>query len=469
MGRINRRVFLGGAATPFIHVPGKAARERPNVLIFMTDDHGAWATGAYGCPSILTPNLDVLAAGGVRFTRAYAATPVCSPSRMTYMTGRLPSTHGVQDWLRPVDSFGEKSRRWLEGQPTWSEALAKAGYHLGMVGKWHMGHDEWIQAGFEHWRTIPGGGGRYKDPKWSAGHGRRMMTIGYKTDQVGDRAIDFLTHAKEPFGLLVPFYAPHTPYNYQPERYREPYANSKFPCFPDEPMNPWQNPGLARLHGSRNAKWAYSSLITGMDHNVGRIVSYLQRTKRYDNTLIIFTADQGWNAGQHGVWGKGNGTIPFNMFEQSIHVPMIWHHAARLPTAKTLNPMVSSYDFLPTLLDYLGIEAPRDPKRVGHSYAGFLRGETPQWKNRLYFEYCYVRGVRTENLKYIERTAEWPSELYDLEADPGEKRNLIDENSYAKRLRSLRADLAGFFERTGAPPIEDWRSTTEQHLTVYRR
>jgi arylsulfatase A-like enzyme len=157
------------------------------------------------------------------------------------------------------------------------------------------------------------------------------------------------------------------------------------------------------------------------------------------------------------------------MYEESIRVPMIWDHPGRIAAGQTPAPMVSSYDYFPTLLDYLGIRAPRDPKRVGRSYAGFLRGQTPRWINRLYFEYSFVRAVRTETLKYVERTREWPSELYDLEADPGETKNLIEDAGYGRRLGSLREELRRFFSRAGAPPIEQWRSTTRQELTVYTR
>ena len=131
--------------------------------------------------------------------------------------------------------------------------------------------------------------------------------------------------------------------------------------------------------------------------------------------------------------------------------------------------MVSSYDFFHSILDYLGISAPPDPHRIGASYVPFLRGQSPAWRNRLYFEYEYVRGIRTENLKYVERTKEWPSELYDLEADPGETRNAINDPRHRKQAAALRAELDGFFESQGAPPIEDWRSTVKQkELTVYK-
>jgi arylsulfatase A-like enzyme len=130
--------------------------------------------------------------------------------------------------------------------------------------------------------------------------------------------------------------------------------------------------------------------------------------------------------------------------------------------------MVASYDYFPTLLDYLGLPPHKDPKLPGHSYAPFLRGKSPKWRNRIYFEYSYMRGMRTETLKYVERTKEWPSELYDMETDPGEKKNVIADPAYQKEAAALRGELDGFFEASGAPPIEEWRKTTRQKLSTYR-
>ncbi|HZT29277.1 MAG TPA: sulfatase-like hydrolase/transferase [Bryobacteraceae bacterium] len=461
---IRRRDLLAG----MLAAPARPARHT-NVVFCMTDDHGAWAMGSYGCPEIHTPNLDQLAAGGVRFTRAYACTPVCSPSRMSYMTGLIPSQHGVQDYLIASDSSGPTSHRFLEGHLTYSEVLARHGYTLGMCGKWHMGEDDKAQAGFTWWCTVPGGGGPYWDQEFVK-NGQRAVIPGFKTDIAVDAALEFLDRYHDrPFFLQVPFYAPHTPYDRQPERDRQWYAGSRFSCFPDLPVNPNLNKEMRSVWGKAESKLAYSALISGVDYNVGRILRRLEQHGVRENTLVIFTADQGWNAGHHGVWGKGNGTVPFNMFEESLRVPLIWNHPGRIPAGQTLAPLVSSYDFFPTILDYLGVPAPKDAKRVGRSYADFLRGRHPEWRNRLYFEYAYVRGIRTENLKYVERTREWPSELYDLEADPGETRNRIADPAYGAQLKGLRVDLQNFFQRAGAPPIEEWRSTTRQQLHVYPR
>src|SRR5215471_11706433 len=282
--QLSRRQFMAGAATtpPLLSKPEK----RINVVFFMTDDHGAWAASPYGCAEMHTPNLERLASGGTRFTRAFSCTPVCSPSRMTYLTGLIPSQHGVQDWLLPEDSYGSGSRRFQEGHTTYSEVLAKHGYTLGLVGKWHMGDDDQAQSGFTYWASVPGGGGTYENPEFVK-NGRKIQYKGYKTDAVGDFAIEFLDQYHDrPFFLQAPFYAPHTPFNYQPETYRRWYNDSKFPCFPDEPMNPWQNAGLANNHGNRASKHAYSALITGMDHNLGRIVKRLEELGVRDNTLV---------------------------------------------------------------------------------------------------------------------------------------------------------------------------------------
>ncbi len=459
---LNRRSFL--AASAAAAAPAIGASRRTNVVMFMTDDHGAWATGTYGCAGIHTPNIDRLAATGARFTRAFASTPVCSPSRMTYMTGALPSHHHVQDWLIPADSFGPSSRPWLSGFRTYSEVLAENGYTLGMCGKWHMGNDDKAQAGFSYWATVPGGSGPYADPEFVV-NGERKRVSGFKTDIQTDFALDFLdrNHTK-PFYLYVPFYAPHTPYNFQPGADRALYAESRFGCFPDVPRHPWQVKSLAGMHGKREPKLAYSALVSGVDRNIGRVLEKLDQLGVRDNTLVIFTADQGWNSGHHGVWGKGNGTLPFNMYEESLRVPLIWNHPGGIRAGQTLDPMVSSYDYYPAILDYLGIRAPRDRRRVGRSYAPFLRGEAPRWRTRLFFEYAYVRAIRTENLKYIERADGYPSELYDIEADPGETRNVIADSAYSRQVEALRAELGKFFREIGAPPLSEWRKTTTQRL-----
>lgn len=452
---LSRRQFIAGSAALL-------QKRRTNLVMFMTDDHGPWATGMSGCAEMATPNVDRLAREGVRFTNAHACTPVSSPSRMTWLTGLLPCQHGVQDYLLPEDSFGSSSRQWLKGLPTWSEMLQGAGYRLAMTGKWHMGMDDTAQAGFSFWASVPGGGGPYKDATFVK-NGERVKTSGFKEDRIGDFAIEFLESMKgrpEPFALLVPFYAPHTPYDYQPEEYRKPYDGAGFACFPNTPVNPHQNPSLLKLHGSEEAKRAYSALITAMDANVGRVMEQLTRMGAREATTVVFTADQGWNAGHHGVWGKGNGTVPFNLYDESTGVPLVWNHPGRLK-ADRIDEMVSSYDYLPTLTEWLGVKVPQDRRRVGRSYAPLLQGNRTWRRDSLYFEYSYMRGVRTRDQKLALRAGGQGNELYDLKTDPGESKNVYRQGT------ALERDLNQFFRGAGAPALEDWRTTTKQKLFLY--
>jgi len=467
----SRRRFLSTlAAAPAALAAQSATRKKTNVVFFMTDDHGAWAMGAYGCEDIHTPNLDRLAQRGTLFTRAFACTPVCSPSRATFFTGKLPSHHGVQDFLMAEDSYGPDSIPFLQGHTSFADALKANGYFCGMVGKWHLGHDTEAQAGFDSWCTAPRGSGPYKDVEFFD-NGKSVKDTGFKTDFIGDKAVEFIDRhveqrPEQPFCLTVPFFAPHDPFDYQPEKYREPYYDSDFSCFPKPDPHPQRRGRHVKHWDNREANIGYSALVTAVDANVGRVLEKLEEHGLSDDTVVIFTADHGYNCGHHGFWGKGNGTIPFNMYEESIQVPLIWAHPGHIPAGKRVAPMVSSYDFFPTLLDYLGVEAEPDRQRVGRSYAAFLRGESPNWPTELYFEFAYVRSIRTENLKLVDRADGWPSELYDLEDDPDETINRIGFGGYRQQALQLRSRMNRFFEENGAPPLEDWRDSVKQHLPM---
>ncbi len=462
----SRRTFLSGlAAAAGASVLRSQERSRPNVVFFMTDDHGAWALGTQ-CDEMYTPNLDRLAGHGVSFSQAFACTPVCSPSRATFFTGKLPSHHGVQDFLVGSDSVGPDSHRFLEGHTTFADVLKGEGYKCGLVGKWHLGHDTEAQSGFDYWFTAERGAGPYKDVEFFD-NGKSVKDTGFKTDFVGDGALKFLDENHDgPFCLTVPFFAPHDPFDFQPEKYRSHYNDSEFSCFPQPERHPQRRGRHDQHWDNRESKIGYSALVTAVDANVGRVLDKLEELGLSDNTVVIFTADHGYNCGHHGFWGKGNGTLPFNMYEESIRVPLIWSHPGHIPEGVTAEPMVSSYDFFPTLLDYLGVEAAPDKQRVGRSYAAFLKGETPEWPTELYFEFAYVRSIRTDHLKLVERAEGWGDELFDLEIDAGEAINRIGAPDYRDRTAALRSRLHRFFDEAGAPPLDDWRSTTTQNLPM---
>jgi len=476
---LRRRELFGVLTAPFL-LRAQAPRKPLNVVFFLTDDHGAWALNHAGCSEMLTPNIDRLAATGARFTNAFAATPVCSPSRATWLTGRLPSAHGIQDYVMSGglgsqnDTVGPTAKRFLAGQPTFSESLAGAGYKVGLVGKWHMGDDVNPQAGFTSWTTVPGAAGTYRDAVFSR-NGKTEKTTGMKSDRLGDFAIEFLDQAKaEPFCLYMPFYAPHTPYDYQSEEYRRPYENSPFSCFPRVPVHPLRMTTLLgkptatlKDHDNPQSMLAYSALVTAADQNIGRVLKHLDKLGLRENTLVVFASDQGHNSGHHGLWGKGNATIPFNMYEESIRVPLIWNLPGRIPEGRVFPQLVSSYDFMPTLLDYLGVTAPNDPRRVGQSYAPLLRGQPYRQRDQVFFEYEYVRSVRTNRWKYVERADGWPSELFDLSQDPGEAKDVLGTTEGARIAAKLKKSLHAFFRKSGAPAADQWRTTTRQLLPTY--
>jgi len=460
---LTRRGFLGTAAGTAL------AQARPtNVVFILTDDHGQWALGRYGNREIRTPVLDGLAAGGARLTRAFAATPVCSPSRATFFTGRIPSQHGIQDWIRD-ENTGPRATRFLDGQTAFTQILARRGYQVGLSGKWHLGDSAAPQQGFTYWFAMPTGGvsKTYQDAEmiWQ---GERRVHPGYITDVITDKAIEFIEQSRhDPFFCFVSYNAPHAPYAGTPERYREIYRDSPLATFPDEPLNPL-NTGLGRAnHRKRDSMITYYAMITAVDENVGRILRKLDDLGLRRDTLVIFAADQGFMCGHHGLWGKGNGSWPFNMYDPSILMPLIYNHAGRIPGGRSLDAMVSTYDFAPTLLDYLGCPPLGVKDLGGSSYAPLLAAKKPPWRNVVYGEYQYTRMIRTERWKYVRRSEGFPSELFDLDNDPGERRNLVDDPARAGRVRELQADLNRWFAARGCATPDSWKST-RQVLPTYK-
>jgi len=457
----SRRAFLATASGTALSGAVPPAK-RTNVVMIMTDDHGAWSLGSYGNSDAHTPILDRLALDGARFTRVFAVAAVCSPSRASYITGKIPSQHGVQDYILGEETVGPDAKRFLAGHTTYSEILARHGYRLGYFGKWHIGDDATAQAGFHEWFATAGG--TYRTTRVYR-KDRPEEIQGYRTDVITGRVLDFLdANSSRPFFIQVGYNAPHTPYDYQPEEYRGPYLESKFPAFPDLPPHPNQIRSYRQYLGQRESRLSYMALVRGVDQNVGRIVDKLRELELRENTLVIFCADQGFNCGHHGVWGKGNGTLPFNMYDETLRVPMIFNHPGTIRSGQVVDPMVSTLDFFPTLLDYLGLPPHGDESLAGRSFAGFLRGRPRRWENRVFAEYAYVRTMRSDRLKYVQRADGHPDEMYDLERDPGERKNVALEPAYASQRARLRDEMATWFAARGAPPIDQWRSTVRVKL-----
>jgi arylsulfatase A-like enzyme len=208
----------------------------------------------------------------------------------------------------------------------------------------------------------------------------------------------------------------------------------------------------------------YYAYCEQLDHFAGMVLDALEETGQAGETLAVLGCDHGDMAGAHRMFIKG-----WMPYEETHRIPMAARWPGVIPAGKCVSAPVAQCDLFPTILDYLGIPAPPDPRRAGRSYAAFLRGQSPRWQNRLYFDYAMTRAIRTENLKFVDRTREWPSEMFDLEADPGETKNVIDDPRHRRQLETLRADLDRFFERSGAPPIDDWRKNLRQKFDDYSR
>ena len=369
---------------------------RPNVIFILTDDQGPWAAGCYGNAEIRTPNIDRLAATGVRFDNFFCSSPVCSPARASLLTGKIPSQHGVHDWIRD-GNMPPGAVSYLEGQRTYTETLAEHGYRLGLSGKWHLGDSLTPQAGISHWFVHQRGGGPYNDAQMVS-DGRAVTAPGYVSDVITDDALRFIDRAGDaPFYLGVHYTAPHSPWDGHPQDIVDSYDDCPFRSCPQEPMHPWAISLTRNCLGNREMLKGYFAAVTAMDLNVGRILDRLEERGLRQDTLIVFTSDNGFSCGHHGFWGKGNGTFPLNMYENSVKVPMIMSHPARLPQNTSASAMMSQYDFMPTLLDYLRIEESRrgtdEHELPGTSFVPVLEGEAAEAREDIvvYDEYGPVR------------------------------------------------------------------------------
>lgn len=432
-----------------------------NVIFILTDDQGIWAAGCYGNSEIRTPNIDRLAKEGMRFTNFFVATPVCSPSRATFLTGKIPSQHGIHDWLKK-GNVGFNSVRYLKGEVGYTDIMAENGYRCGISGKWHLGDSQSPQNGFSFWYVHQKGGGDYNNAPMIR-DGKLVNESRYITDVITDEALKFLEKAKDqPFYLSVHYTAPHGPWTGHPEEIVASYDGCPFKSCPQEPMHPWaKERGLTKkCLGNREMLKGYFAAVTAMDMNVGRILNRVDELGLRDNTLIIFTSDNGFSCGHHGFWGKGNGTKPLNMYENSIKVPAIFSHPGKIPKGVVQDTMVSAYDFMPTLLDYLNLPQPQEGNRPGRSFLNLLLGKDKKDIREgvvIYDEYGYVRMIRTRDWKYVYRHPEGPNELYDLVNDPDERNNRIDDPSQKERIHQMKVDMNKWFERYVDPSRDGFK------------
>ncbi len=489
---MRRRNFLTGVTIAgMVALAGISSfaklRQSPNIVWIFSDDHSIQTIGAYGGRFKKlnpTPNIDTLARDGMIFKRCYVGNSICAPSRATLLTGKHSHLNGKYD----------NSGGFNQGQQTFPKILRKHGYQTAMIGKIHLPGK---MQGFDYWEVLPGQG-RYNNPKFITEEG----TTGYKgyvTDIITDKALEWLTEKRDkskPFMLMIHHKAPHR--NWIPaKRDMARYADIDMPE-PDNLFDDYKtrttaahkqdmnikktmrmqgdlkvNPGNPRattgqyakrnkffnehkLEGRDLVKWKYQiylkdylRCIWSVDENIGRVLKYLEDNGLSDNTIVMYSSDQGFYMGEHGWFDKRF------MYEESFRTPLLVRWPGVVKKGSINNDLTQNIDFAETFLDLAGIPIPDDMQGV--SLVPLLKGETPKdWRKYLYYHYyeypgCHkvrrhegIAGKRYKLIrfygKHVPGGEEW--ELYDLDKDPKEMNNIYNNPEYATKIKKLKTELS---------------------------
>jgi arylsulfatase A-like enzyme len=476
--------FLAGMLVSLAVISNTTAAARPNILYIMTDDHAAHALSCYGSRVNETPHLDRIAKAGMRFDHCYAANSICTPSRATIITGKYSHLNGVPAF-----------NRFDGSQQTASKLMQAGGYHTGMIGKWHLGSDP---TGFDYWNILPGQG-RYNDPILYDKAGARLYP-GYATDVITDLAIGFLKHRPQdkPFFLMCHHKAPHREWT-PDEKHRKMFENRVIPepptlyddyatrtdaireqqqsvfrdltrrdlklvppadlkgpalnkWYSEKPMEVEIEVGGKRkvLTGDVLNKWKYQrylqdylACVQSVDDNVGRLLDYLAANGLRENTVVIYTSDQGFFLGDHGMYDKRF------MYEESLKMPFLVSWPGMIKPGSTQGAVAVNCDFAPTFLDIAGLAVPSDMQ--GRSLVPLLRGQRPaDWRTGMYYRYYHDPGhhntrshygVRTETHKliYFWKKDQW--ECFDTIKDPAELNNIYNDPAAKDIVAKLKAQL----------------------------
>lgn len=432
-----------------------AAGSPPPNLVFLLVDDLRWNTlGCMGDRIVQTPNIDRLAQRGIKFQNCFATTSICSVSRATYFTGQWLRRHGIVDFVT-----GLNGSAW---DNTYPAQLRAAGYHTGFIGKFGVGNEREVAAkatAFDYWRGLPRQGGRFFIEK-------NDPTRTHRTAKMGTEALEFLAgcDANKPFSLSISFNAVHArdheEREYEPDpRDEQLYRDVTIPlpklatpaAFARVPDFVKKSEGRTRWgwrfdtpEKAQSILRDYYRLITGVDREIGRLVAQLEQRGLADNTIIIFTSDNGYALADRGLADK------WFMWEEDLRLPLIIVDPRRPKSARgiTSDAMVLNVDIAPTLLDLAGVKVPKVMQ--GRSLAPLLRGgpAPKDWRNEFFYEHHTlpgiippVEGVRTERWKYIRWVEPNPlvEELYDLRSDPLEEKNLAANPSHARQLAELRS------------------------------
>lgn len=437
------------------------AAQRPNVVFILVDDLRFDDLGCTGHPFSKTPNIDRLAAAGLNFTNAFATTPLCSPSRASFLTGLHTRAHGITD-----NTDRSAASHKLD---TFPMRLHAAGYRTGWFGKWHMGNDNSPRPGFDRWVCLKGQGDS-NDPSFNI-DGKQVQTSGYVTDVMSGYVLDFI---KEQRGTDKPFlaYVSHKALHPQTQqdangklsdpaadnfipapRHKALYENDPLPRRPNYGVPPTDKPALMQsidglpplgpktVSSDRSIKDRLR-MLTAVDESTGAIVDALRESGRLDDTLIVITGDHGYWYGEHGL-----STERRLAYEEGIRIPLIIWNPKLIPTARRVENTVMSLDLAPTLLEVGHAERPA--KLHGMSLVPLFKADPFPMTRDVFIEYytdtvfprarrmgyTALRGERWKLIHYKELTG--ADELYDLQQDPYELKNRIDDPAARSALQDM--------------------------------
>lgn len=485
MPGLTRRQFLRSsgaiaAAGALGHSCSSGGRRRPNILYVMTDDQTVNEMSCYGNTILKTPNMDRLANEGFRFENCFVTNSLCAPSRATVLSGAYSHIHGIRGNSEKRDAI----ERMDPTLPTYPQLLQQAGYRTAMIGKWHLPHDP---VGFDYWNILPGQG-VYFDPDFIE-NGERKKIPGYATDITTDIALDFLRKTgDQPFCLVYQHKAPHRPFTPAP-RHAKMFDDVELP-YPETFDDDFTTRKVAReaedmrldislapdykdlppnLSPAERKRWIYQRFVKdryrsiyGVDENLGRVLEYLDQNKLADDTLIIYTSDNGFFLGEYGWYDKRF------MYEPSLRIPLVIRYPRLGKPGRVIPQMAVNIDFAPTMLDFAGVEIPSTMQ--GRSLRPVLEGNVPaDWRKSVYYAYYdnswalhglgkeaqadpsfeYLtphrvgphRGVRTDRYTLIHYYGDDYWELFDLQNDPHQLRNVYSDPGYVAVVPELKQEL----------------------------
>lgn len=452
-----------------------AKRERPNILFILSDDHALEAIGAYGSwlkDYVQTPTIDRLAEEGMRFTNVCCNNSICSPSRASIITGQYSHTNGGLNLNCSL----------REDAPSYNQQFQTAGYQTAVVGKWHMRH---MPRGMDFY-AVTKGQGRYFNPRFTESDGSKTNHQGYYADVYTDTALNWLRNRDKdkPFCLNLHFKGPHHPYDY-PERHESLLADTLVPepsslhedLAETSPLlkekHRWhmlRNHGYFGRHvedttpkmwphdGTDESKTSaayqhmvhkYIRCVAAIDENVKRVVDYLETEGIKDDTLIVYTSDQGYWLGQHGLYDKRL------ILEESLKMPLIVRYPPRIKAGTVNTDLVSNVDFAPTFLEMAGIKP--DVRMQGRSIVPLLAGRTPDdWRQAIWYAYWAGGhphwGMRSKRFKLALFPDTDQFEFYDLQEDLQEMTNLARNPDYADFITEARRTVQDLMRHVNIQP-----------------